>query len=98
MPNEGWDTIAIYIPPGFTVPGARKLCQQYLTTIRATLFTLPGPYDRYGPGWTVVYVEADTITNADSATLDGSLVQLTTIINSSTSRQPRNGTMSESMA
>jgi hypothetical protein len=64
FPNEGWDTIAIYIPPGFTVPGAQQVVSTISNDYSGYFTYTAAPYDRYGPGWTVVYVEADTITNA----------------------------------
>jgi hypothetical protein len=64
FPNEGWDTIAIYIPPGFTVPGAQQVVSTISNDYSGYFTYTAAPSDRYGPGWTVVYVEADTITNA----------------------------------
>jgi hypothetical protein len=77
--NENPDTIAIYIPPGFTVPEyseqvvldplSLNLIQHsepvVLTISNARIRVLkPSPSDLYGPEWTVVYVSADTITSS----------------------------------
>jgi hypothetical protein len=64
IPNEGWDTIAIYIPPEFTVPAAQQVVSTISNDYSGYNVVAAGPYDRYGPNWNVVYVEADTITNA----------------------------------
>jgi hypothetical protein len=67
VPNEGWDTIAIYIPPGFILPASQQVVSTISNDYAGYNIVTAGPYDRYGPKWNVVYVQADTITNAASA-------------------------------
>jgi hypothetical protein len=69
--NEGWDTIAIYIPSGFTVPDPSYIVSTVSNDYAGINVTKAGPFDRYAPDWSVVYVEADTITNA--ATIAGAV-------------------------
>ena len=58
-----WDKIAIYIPPGFTIPWAEPM----MPTERPLIQVLKAlQSDRYGPGWGVVYVSADAITYGDA--------------------------------
>ena len=58
-----WDTIAIYIPPGFTLPSVESQMSRdrpRIQVIKASSF------DQYGPDWDVVYVPADTTTYGDA--------------------------------
>jgi hypothetical protein len=67
LPRETWDTVALYIPPGFTVPGPHSISTISGALVRTQVFKA-SPYDPYGPGWTVIYVSADT-TSLNSAKL-----------------------------
>jgi hypothetical protein len=58
-----WDTIAIYIPPGFRLPSVESQMSKDrpgIQVIKASRF------DQYGPEWHVVYVPADTTTYGDA--------------------------------
>jgi hypothetical protein len=55
--NGGWDTIVLYIPPGFRIPVADEIISTFLTE-RKSVMRAPRD-DPYGPGWTVVTIFAD---------------------------------------
>lgn len=65
--RETWDTVAIYIPPDFKVPGAHAISTISGAIVRTQVLKA-SPYDPYGPRWTVIYVSADT-TNSDGTRL-----------------------------
>jgi len=54
-----WDKIAIYIPPGFTVPDASQVVSTISNDYSTTIVITASPYDRYAPGWRVVLLSAD---------------------------------------
>ncbi|MGO9643109.1 MAG: hypothetical protein ACLPY5_00010 [Candidatus Bathyarchaeia archaeon] len=60
--NLGWTTLAILIPPEFggvvSEQVVSTLTDNYANIVTKTL----SPYDRYAPGWTIVYVTADSNT------------------------------------
>ncbi|HKM50328.1 MAG TPA: hypothetical protein VJZ75_04035 [Candidatus Bathyarchaeia archaeon] len=65
FPNEGWDALTIYLPPGFKVNGgASSVVTTISNDMSAVNVANAGPYDRYCPGCTGVYVYADGISTA----------------------------------
>jgi hypothetical protein len=62
-PYETWDTIAIYIPPGFVIPSADQIVS-IISNKRASIqVRRTSLHDPFGPRWTVVYVSANTATH-----------------------------------
>lgn len=55
--NGAWNTIVLYIPPGFRIPAADEIISTFLTE-RKSIMRAPRD-DPYGPGWTVVTISAD---------------------------------------
>ncbi|HUO43140.1 MAG TPA: hypothetical protein VMU35_09205, partial [Methylomirabilota bacterium] len=64
-----WDTLAIMIPPGFSVPDASQVVTSFTNDYSNTLVIKAAPYDRYSPNWTVVYITADAGQNSASPLL-----------------------------
>jgi hypothetical protein len=62
-PNEGWDTLQIYIPPGFTVPPPPAVASTLTNDYSNMYVVTAGPWDRYAPGWTVIIIPSDIISN-----------------------------------
>ncbi|MGA8856939.1 MAG: carboxypeptidase-like regulatory domain-containing protein, partial [Candidatus Bathyarchaeia archaeon] len=59
--NESWDTIAIYVPPDFTIAGADQVVST-MPHARAAVLRAP-VQDRYGPRWHVVCVSTQIATD-----------------------------------
>jgi hypothetical protein len=71
-PKEGWDSIQIYIPPGFTVPGPEYVVSTFTNDYSSIYVLKASPYDRYGPGWTVLVVPTDVLSDNSQANTGGS--------------------------
>jgi len=54
-----WDVMAIYFPPGFTVPDASQIVTSFTNDYSGIFTVKASPYDRFGPNDTVVYIFAD---------------------------------------
>ncbi len=54
-----WDWVGIMIPPGFTVPDISQVVTSFTNDYSNALTIKAGPYDRFAPGWTEVFVAAD---------------------------------------
>jgi hypothetical protein len=61
------DAVVIYIPPGFIVPPTHAISTTSGAAMRSRVFKA-SPCDRYGPGWTAVYISADAA-GSDNAKL-----------------------------
>ena len=61
-----WDTLVIYIPPGFTVPDASQVVTSFTNDYSNMLVVTAGPSDRYAPGWHAVYMYADAGQSSNS--------------------------------
>jgi hypothetical protein len=55
-----WDWLGIMIPPGFIVPDASQVVTTLTNDYSNILVMTASPYDRYAPGWTVVYIASDS--------------------------------------
>jgi len=62
-----WDYMAIYLPPGFTVPDASQVVTSFTNDYSNTVIVRASPYDRYGPGDVVIYIYADDGVDANQA-------------------------------
>jgi hypothetical protein len=61
--------MAIYLPPGFTVPDASQVVTSFTNDYSGTgnpIIVRASPYDRYGPGDAVIYIYADAAVDAPS--------------------------------
>ena len=63
-----WDWVVIMIPPGFTVPDVSQVVTSFTNDYSNAFVTKAGPYDRFAPGWTEVYIAADAGQSASGLT------------------------------
>jgi hypothetical protein len=54
-----WDVVAIYIPPGFTVPGPEQVVTSFTNDYSGINVLKASWADRYCPGCTVIIIDAD---------------------------------------
>ena len=63
-----WDQMAIYLPPGFTVPGgASQVVTSFTNDYSGIAVFKASPYDRYGPNDTVIWIVTDAGVDANQA-------------------------------
>ena len=62
--QPGWDAWIILIPPGFHVPSDPSQIVSTVTNNGVNIWVGQlSPYDRYGPGWTMVVIKIDNTIN-----------------------------------